>query len=102
MCEALAVRFKDTEKGLISVTTVANFKIWPLHEAELEGFGDDSIQVLLDHFQAYIAESDLVKAEWPLLRTGIFELFSDKLEALTWKQVNRRFCQEYPNIIELI
>ena len=24
-----------------------------------------------------------------LLRTGIFELFSEKLEALTWKQVNR-------------
>ena len=101
LCEALAVRFKDTEKGLISATAVANFKIWPLHEAELEGFGDDSIQVLLDQFQAYIAESDLVKAEWPLLRTGIFELFSDKLEALTWKQVNRRFCQEYPNILSL-
>ena len=44
----MAVRFKDTEKMLISATAVANFKVWPLNEEKLEGFGDDSIQVLLD------------------------------------------------------
>ena len=75
LCEAMAVRFKDTEKMLISATAVANFKVWPLNEEKLEGFGDDLIQVLLDQFQPYIAESDLVKTEWPLLWTGIFELW---------------------------
>ena len=38
------------------------------------GFGDDSIEVLLDQFKCYLPDANLVKVEWPLLHTGIFEL----------------------------
>ena len=38
------------------------------------GFGDDSIEVLLDQFKCYLSDADLVKVDWPLLCTGIFEL----------------------------
>ena len=38
------------------------------------GFGDDSIEVLLDWFKCCLSDADLVKVEWPLLCTGIFEL----------------------------
>ena len=35
--------------------------------------------------------ADEARAEWPLLRMGIMEIFSKELESLTWEQVNRRF-----------
>ena len=37
LCAALDVRFEDTKEGLISATSIANFKIWPMQESELEG-----------------------------------------------------------------
>ena len=38
------------------------------------GFGYDSNEVLLDQFKCYLSDADIVKVEWPLLHTGIFEL----------------------------
>ena len=38
LCDALNVRFEDTKYGLIQVTSVASFKIWPVEEANLEGW----------------------------------------------------------------
>ena len=37
-------------------------------------YDSDSIEVLLDQFKGYLSDADLVKVEWPLLCTGIFEL----------------------------
>ena len=37
LCAALEVRFEDTKQGLIPATSIANFKIWPMQESELEG-----------------------------------------------------------------
>ena len=37
LCEALEVRFEDTRTGLIQATSVANFKVWPMEENDLEG-----------------------------------------------------------------
>ena len=39
------------------------------------GFGDDLVQTLLEQFDSYMSNPDLVKAEWPLLRASIFELY---------------------------
>ena len=38
LCVALETRFEDTTYGVIEATAVANFKMWPLKEEELEGF----------------------------------------------------------------
>ena len=40
----------------------------------LVGFGDDSVQIMMNQFECYVSNPDLVKTEWPLLWTGIFEL----------------------------
>ena len=37
LSEVLSVRFQDMEQGLISATSIANFKVWPLEEQDLEG-----------------------------------------------------------------
>ena len=37
LCDALNVRFEDAQHGLIQATSIANFKIWPVEEANLEG-----------------------------------------------------------------
>ena len=101
LCDALNVRFQDTRNGLIHATSIANFKTWPLDEIELEWFGNDEIGILLDQFKCYLPEAEVVKSEWPLLRAGIFEVFSKKMEMLTWQQVNRRFQGDYPHILDL-
>ena len=38
------------------------------------GFGDDSNEKLLEQFKSYIQDIDMVKAEWPLLRSSVFEM----------------------------
>ena len=38
LCAALQVQFEDTVQGLISATSIGNFKIWPMDEEDLEGF----------------------------------------------------------------
>ena len=42
-----------------------------------------------------------LKAEWPLLRTAVFETFPDTMESLTWQQVNKQFGTEYPHALSL-
>ena len=37
LCAALEVRFQDTKEGIIPATSIANFKIWPIQESELQG-----------------------------------------------------------------
>ena len=37
LCQALSVRFEDTKKGLVAATSIANFKVWPIEESDLEG-----------------------------------------------------------------
>ena len=37
LCQALQTRFKDATQD-VEATSVADFKIWPLDNAELEGF----------------------------------------------------------------
>ena len=67
----------------------------------LGGFGDEEIGILLDQFKHFLPEVEVIKSEWPLLRSGIYELFSTQMETLTWHQVNRRFRSEYPRILDL-
>ena len=33
----------------------------------LVGFGDDTVQILMDQFECYVSNPDVVKAEWPYL-----------------------------------
>ena len=54
------------------------------------------IKDLIDHYENVLDNADEARAEWPLLKMGIMEIFSKELDSLTWEQVNRRFGREYP------
>ena len=58
LCAALKTQFEDTTQGVVQTTAIADFKMCPLQEAELEGFGDDMITILLDQFRTYIQDVD--------------------------------------------
>ena len=98
----LSTRFEDTSHGIIHSTSIANFKLWPEKEEALDGFGDEMILNIVDQFRYYLEDGgNAAKAEWPLLRTAVFEVFSKDFENLNWKQVNRRFGKEYAEILSL-
>ena len=59
------------------------------------------IKDLIDHYENVLDNADEARAEWPMLKIGIMEIFSKALDSLTWEQVNRRFGREYPNILNL-
>lgn len=102
MCSSLNKRFEDSSHGIIHSTSIANFKLWPEKEDTLNGFGDDMVNNLVKQFGCYLADNgDGAKAEWPLLRSATFELFSKDFGTLDWKQVHRRFGKEYPQILSL-
>ena len=101
LCEKLKTRFEDTVEKIVSATSVANFKQWPLNEKALEDYGDTMIKDLIDHYENVLDNADEARAEWPMLKIGIMEIFSKALDSLTWEQVNRRFGREYPNILNL-
>ena len=101
LCEKLKVRFEDTVEKIVSATLVANLKQWSLNEKALEDFGDTMIKDIIDHYENVLDNADEARAEWPLLRMGIMEIFSKELESLSWEQVNRRFGNEYPNILNV-
>lgn len=101
LCDALRIRFEDTQPEIIQATSIANFKVWPVEESQLEGFGDNEINTLVEQFKCFLPDVDQVKAEWPLLRTSVFEVFSKKIESLTWQQLHRRFQAEYSAVLEL-
>ena len=101
LCEKLNTHFEDTVEKIVSATSVANFKQWPLNEKALEDYGDTMIKDLIDHYENVLDNADEARAEWPMLKIGIMEIFSKALDSLTWEQVNRRFGREYPNILNL-
>ena len=101
LCKNLETRFEDTNDGLISSTSVANFKIWPDKEEQVKEFGNKMVKDLVEHYVNHFENPDQVIAEWPLLRTAIFEIFAKQFETLTWQQVNRRFEREYPHALGL-
>ena len=45
LCQALSVQFEDTKKGLIAATSIANFKVWPIEESDLEGSHSKTIDL---------------------------------------------------------
>ena len=63
----------------MSATSIANFKQWLLNEKALEDFGDDMIKDLIDHYKNLLDNADEARAEWPLLKMGIMEIFSKNL-----------------------
>ena len=101
LISALGVRFEDTSTNVVQATSLANFRVWPVREEELGRFGDDMINILIEQFKCYLNDCDGIKAEWPLLRSAVFDTFSSDFETLTWQQVNRRFATEYPHILNL-
>ena len=101
LCEKLKICFEDTVEKIVSATSVVNFKQWPLNEKALEDFGDTMIKNMIDHYENVLDNADEARAEGPLLRMGIMEIFSKELESLSWEQVNRRFGNEYPNILNV-
>ena len=85
LCDALNVRFEDTQYGSVKATSIANFNMWPIEESELDGFGDDDIGVLVNQLKCSLPQAETIQAEWPLIRAAIFEVFSKKMATLTWQ-----------------
>lgn len=61
LCQALSVRFEDTKKGLIAATSIANFKVWPIEESDLEGshskqliYSDVSVPCMMTNSYFYL------------------------------------------------
>ena len=92
LCSNLERRFEDTGHGLINSTSIANFKVWPTTEEQLDGYGNTMVKDLVEHYYEYFDDIEQVKAEWPLFRTAVFETFPYTKESLTWQQVNEHFC----------
>ena len=74
LCKNMKVRFEDANHGLTKSTAVANFKMWPDKEDDLEGYGDDMVKDIVEHYGDHF-EKEQVLAEWPLLRSAVFEAF---------------------------
>ena len=90
-------RFDDT--SVVKATAIADFKMWPTSEEELQTFGDDWMNTLLDQFGSYLDDKDdQIKAEWPMLKTAVLEVFLVSSDT-TWLQINRRFRNEYPHVL---
>ena len=97
LCTALERHFDDT--SVVKATAIADFKMWPTSEEELHTFGDDWMNTLLDQFGSYLDDKDdQIKAEWPMLKTAVLEAFLMSSDT-TWLQVNRRFRNEYPHVL---
>ena len=75
--------------------------MWPDKEEHLEGYGDDMVKEIVEHYKDYFEDKEKVKAEWPLLRNAVFEAFFKEFETLTWQKVNRRFGNEYSHVLSL-
>ena len=101
LCAALQTCFEDTKTSIVEATSVADFKMWTTNENEWDTFGDDWISTLLHHFQSYFDDVDQIKAEWPMFKSAVLEIFSSKIDNLTWAQVNRRLNREYPHVLSL-
>ena len=70
-----------------------------MSEEELHTFGDNWMNTLLDQFGLYLDDKDdQIKAEWPMLKTAVLEAFLMSSDT-TWLQVNRRFRNEYPHVL---
>ena len=73
--------------------------MWPTSEEELHTFSDDWMNTLLDQFGSYLDDKDdQIKAKWPMLKTAVLEAFLVSSD-ITWLQVNRRFRNEYPHVL---
>ena len=97
LCTALERCFDDT--SVVKATAIADFKMWPTSEEELHTFGDDWMNTLLDQFGSYLDDKDdQIKAEWPMLKTAVLEAFLVSSDT-TWLQVNRRFRNKYPHVL---
>ena len=89
-----------TERNvLVEALCTADFKMWPMSEEELHTFGDDWMNTLLNQFGSYLDDKDdQIKAEWPMLKTAVLGAFLMSSDT-TWLQVNRRFRNECPHVL---
>ena len=101
LCAALESQFDDT--SVVKATAIADFKMWPANEEELHTFGDDWMNTLLHQFSSYLNnEEDQIKTEWPMLKMAVLKAFLLPSHTTTWSQVNRRFQDEYPHVLEFL
>ena len=97
LCTALQNHFDDS--SAVKATTIADFKIWPTNDDDLCTFGDTWMNTLLQQFGTYLDDADQVRAEWPMLKSAVLETFLSTNTTTTWSQVNRRFHNEYPQVL---
>ena len=86
------------ENSVSLFQSLCNNRIWWWTDIRMSAEG---VNATSPQFKCYLNDCDGIKAEWPLLRSAVFDTFSSDFETLTWQQVNRRFATEYPHILNL-
>ena len=97
LCTALQNCFDDS--SVVKATAIADFKMWPTNDDDLHTFGDTWMNTLLQQIGTYLDDADQVRAEWLMLKSAVLETFLYTNTTTTWSQVNRRFRDEYPQVL---
>ncbi|XP_041375149.1 uncharacterized protein LOC121388014 [Gigantopelta aegis] len=106
LTESLKQRFSDYDEGILSTTSVINLSSWPQTKTEANDFGNKSIEMLAKCFQPIMSSSsvslDVTEPEWAYLKSLIYSRHKDKIETLSWSQINREFGSLCRNILSLV
>ena len=103
---ALTRRTESMKHPAISATRILDFKNWPDKENN-QDFGQDEIQVLVHHFHRFLQENQLDEhqtvSEWEILKVNIYAKdWNSRLANITWKEINRRYDHQLPNLLPLV
>ena len=106
MQSALAARSASLKHPSVAATHIVDFKNWP-DKANQNQFGEQEIASLCEHFGRFLADKDLDKSqitlEWEMFKLKIYvEAWEQRLQTVSWKEINRRYSSELPNILPLI
>ena len=93
-------RFSDIDEGLLSATSLLDLKSWPTTKDELNTFGDDHIESLIDHFSPILSDAGIdcgsIETEWTYLKK------SKSVNCTSWQALFASCVQNNKNVMALI
>ena len=98
MKQCLDKRFADSNGNVLQATMIANLSMWPESE-HLREFGDESIQILSDHWSPVLKNADVnideLQVEWYSLK---MTLSTQNIATLNWQTINKNHGSNHKNI----
>lgn len=90
----------------MAATHVVDFKNWP-DLANQKQFGCQEVSTLTQHFARFLRRENLdesqIKLEWEMLKVKIYgDGWEQRLQTITWREINRRLSSELPNLLPLV